>query len=329
MVSTLKTINKNNQKFQQNDNITIDAKHNEMVNYFNNLNNSIPSLKEELKKLIQQYNIKDQNKRNDIEYILYKDGLKERITEIKAKITNINSNDEMNKYYLNVGVLLHSYYENIENSKNDKSVSENFEENLLNYENEDELFDLDDYDETSDNEEEEVIIPPVKKPNVLNFFTNDVKKEDNSEVNQKESKEKVVSTNKKKQNDNTYTSMKISDFVTEEAIFKKKNILDEYLQKIDPNYVSKIKVDLNIFKCPDCKTEMTVYHSDGIQICEACGNQQNVLIESDKPSFKDPPIEVCYFSYRRINHYNELTKSTILYYFNIVKNLFVKVICWM
>jgi hypothetical protein len=36
-----------------------------------------------------------------------------------------------------------------------------------------------------------------------------------------------------------------------------------------------------------------------------CGNQEFILIESDKPSFKDPPLEVCYFSYKRINHFNE------------------------
>ena len=37
--------------------------------------------------------------------------------------------------------------------------------------------------------------------------------------------------------------MKISDFVKEETVIKKKNILDEYLKKIDPNYITKIKID--------------------------------------------------------------------------------------
>jgi predicted amidophosphoribosyltransferase len=106
--------------------------------------------------------------------------------------------------------------------------------------------------------------------------------------------------------------------VKEESTFKKKNVLDEYLQKIDPNYVSKIKVDVNICKCSVCNTEMTLYPSDGIQICENCGNQENILIESDKPSFKDPPMEVCYFSYKRINHYNELLYTTK----NVLKSIF-------
>lgn len=99
--------------------------------------------------------------------------------------------------------------------------------------------------------------------------------------------------------------MKISDFVKEEATFKKKNFLEDYLKKIDLSYTSKIRIDFKIYKCQQCQTEMTLYPSDGVQICNNCGNQEFILIESDKPSFKDPPLEVCYFSYKRINHFNE------------------------
>ena len=293
MVSRIKSISKlNGKSLLSNDNITIDAKHSEMINYFKSQQESIPSLKEELKKLVSQYNNKDINKKNDIEYIIYIDNLREKINEIKSKINTILNNDEMNKYYLDVGILLHSYYENIENSKNIENNSENFEENLLNYTDiiDDEL------------EEDDLIINIDKKENnksVLNFFN--ARETENNEENEN-------SINNK--NDGVYTSMKISDFVKEESTFKKKYILDEYLQKIDPNYISKIKIDINICKCPNCKEEMTLYPSDGIQICENCGIQQNILIESDKPSFKDPPMEVCYFSYKRINHYNELPCTT-------------------
>lgn len=277
MSTRLKSNSKNNGKsLMQNDNITIDAKHSEMINHFKNLQDSIPILKDELKKLIIEYNNKDPNKKNDIEYILYKDNLREKINEIKNKISNILSNSEMNNYYLDVGILLHSYYENIENSKNIENHSENFEENLLNYD--------DILNEDSDDEIEK------DNKNVINFFNN---------------RENEIENEQNNKNDIVYTSMKISDFVKEESTFKKKNILDEYLQKIDPNYIAKIKIDINIFKCPNCNFEMTLYPSDGIQICENCGIQQNILIESEKPSFKDPPMEVCYFSYKRINHYNE------------------------
>ena len=285
----------NNKSSLNNDNITIDAKHSEMINYFKDQQDSIPVLKEELKKLVAEYNNKNSSRKNDINYIIYRDGIREKINEIKNKINTIMNNDDLNRYYLEVGTLLHSYYENVENSKNiENNYSENFEENLLNYS---EVIDDEDDSDEDDDEEEET----TKNVSVLNFF-------DQTNLKDKETENGETDISK---NDSVYTSMKISDFVKEESTFKKKNVLDEYLQKIDPNYVAKIKVDINICKCRNCKSEMTVYPSDGIQICENCGLQENILIESDKPSFKDPPMEVCYFSYKRINHYNEYTRQKV------------------
>jgi hypothetical protein len=328
MISRLKGGNKaNNKSSFLNDNITIDAKHNEMINYFKNLQDSTPILKEELKKLISEYNNKDASRKNDIDYILYRDGLREKINQTKSRINSISSNDEINKYYLDVGILLHSYYENIEKSKSVKNNSENFEENLLNY---DQLSEDDEYIDEEDNEnydinedivEKKIVESKPKKENyksVLNFFNNRENKE-LEENNELENQSNVEVSNDNQKNDGVYTSMKISDFVKKESTFKKKDALDEYLQKIDPKYVSRIKIDTTIFKCPICSTEMTLYPSDGIQICENCGNQQNILIESDKPSFKDPPLEVCYFSYKRINHYNEFPMNVYIFQMNVCK----------
>ena len=297
----------NNKSSLNNDNITIDAKHSEMINYFKDQQESIPVLKEELKKLVAEYNNKNTSRKNDINYIIYRDGIREKINEIKNRINTIMNNNDLNRYYLEVGTLLHSYYENVENSKNiENNYSENFEENLLNYSEV-----IDDEDESDDEDEE--IVETTKNVSVLNFF---------DQTNLKDKENESVETDILK-NDSVYTSMKISDFVKEESTFKKKNVLDEYLQKIDPNYVAKIKVDINICKCRNCKSEMTVYPSDGIQICENCGLQENILIESDKPSFKDPPMEVCYFSYKRINHYNELSIYDIKVRTNVCNYLLI------
>ena len=46
-----------------------------------------------------------------------------------------------------------------------------------------------------------------------------------------------------------YTSMKISDFVKQESKFKKKNILDEYLSKIDSKHNHRLIFDKNLYKC--------------------------------------------------------------------------------
>jgi hypothetical protein len=334
MVSRLKISSKSNYKNSNfNDNITIDAKHNEMISLFQSQKESIPELKEELKKLTSEYNNnRDNSRKNDIDYIIYRDNLREKINNLKDKINSIINDDDLNKYYLEVGTLLHTYYENVENSKNSAHNSENFEENLINYnESDDDVISNDEYledDEIEKEEEEEKKnkksnVKELKKENyksVLTFFNTREQIKNNgdeieNELEEKKNNEELDELKKESVNtkSNGYTSMKISDFVKEEARFKKKDILEEYLQKIDSKYISRIKVDSSMYKCPNCNLEMTLYPSDGYQICENCGIQQNIFIESDKPSFKDPPIEVCYFSYKRINHYNEsMPLSTIL-----------------
>lgn len=313
MTSGLKNSNRQN-KFP-NENITIDAKHSEMINHFKNLKDSIPSLKDELKKLVSSYNNKDPSRKNDIDYILYRNEIRDKINEIKSKIQNISNNNDMNKYYLDVGVLLHNYYENIENSKTEDLKSADFEDNLVNFDNDD--------DSICDEEEDIVKSKNIElkqnktSNNILNFFNSspDTNIVENKLVNEKNVNIEIENTveSEPSKNEGVYTSTKISDFLKHEATFKKKNILDEYLQKIDTNYISRIKIDRNICNCPNCKTEMVLYPSDGLQICEKCGLQQNILIESDKPSFKDPPLEICYFSYKRINHFNEWLLATKMY----------------
>jgi hypothetical protein len=89
----------------------------------------------------------------------------------------------------------------------------------------------------------------------------------------------------------------------ESPISEKTSICDTYLKNIDPNYVTMKNINSDI--CKLCKVEKITYISDGVQICPKCGDETEILIESIKPSYKDPPREVTYFSYKRINHFNE------------------------
>ncbi len=87
-------------------------------------------------------------------------------------------------------------------------------------------------------------------------------------------------------------------------ICDKKDLFDEYLYNVNNDYINKnFKQKINI--CAQCNIEKTLYLSIGKNICHKCGDESEILIESDKPSYKDPPREVTYFSYKRINHFNE------------------------
>ena len=57
--------------------------------------------------------------------------------------------------------------------------------------------------------------------------------------------------------------------------------------------------------CYDCNVEKILYQTDGIIVCPNCGVQEKILISINKPSYKQPPREMSYFAYKRINHFNE------------------------
>ena len=94
-----------------------------------------------------------------------------------------------------------------------------------------------------------------------------------------------------------------SDEEEKEEYLSKSNIYDKYMSKIDENYV--INEENRIDTCKKCEIEKTLFISLGKLICFKCGEETPILIDSDKPSYKDPPREVCYFAYKRINHFNE------------------------
>jgi hypothetical protein len=79
------------------------------------------------------------------------------------------------------------------------------------------------------------------------------------------------------------------------------------MQKVNPE---NAKVQPNISEdphglCEKCDVEMKFSPIEALFFCDQCGFQEFVLIDSDKPSYKDPPREVTYYAYKRINHFNE------------------------
>tara|TARA_B100001996_G_scaffold204592_2_gene156708 strand:+ start:7940 stop:9124 length:1185 start_codon:yes stop_codon:yes gene_type:complete len=84
-----------------------------------------------------------------------------------------------------------------------------------------------------------------------------------------------------------------------------------YLKRIDvkdvsnntKKSISKLKAEPNI--CSNCKTELSHIHAEGIVECQSCGELFNIINDTDRASYKDPPKESCYYSYRRSNHFNE------------------------
>jgi hypothetical protein len=88
---------------------------------------------------------------------------------------------------------------------------------------------------------------------------------------------------------------------------QRNELLNQYLSIIDPAKVrnDEIVTDDEWAYCEFCGDEMRMCLNEAIITCETCGNQEQILIDSDKPSYKDPPREVSYYAYKKINHFNE------------------------
>ena len=85
------------------------------------------------------------------------------------------------------------------------------------------------------------------------------------------------------------------------------NIVLKYLTNVSDDFL-----DINNFVyqtdiCNVChKGELIPLEDEGIMICNICSRTIPYLIENEKPSYKEPPKEVCFYAYKRINHFKEI-----------------------
>ena len=86
----------------------------------------------------------------------------------------------------------------------------------------------------------------------------------------------------------------------------KERMFEEYSIKIDDQELNISQGEDHATElCIQCGIERKLFMSDGKMICPSCGDERFILIDSDKPSYKEPPRELSYFAYKRINHLNE------------------------
>ncbi len=99
------------------------------------------------------------------------------------------------------------------------------------------------------------------------------------------------------------TTEEVSD-VKSESI-KKKDAMNEYICNIDDS-VQNIKYqNISYDKCKLCGGQTHMCEVKSELCCSQCGALSDVIIVTEKSSYSDPPREVSYFSYKRINHFNE------------------------
>jgi hypothetical protein len=128
-----------------------------------------------------------------------------------------------------------------------------------------------------------------------------------------ENKKNISSAANNSNNNNKNTLVnnffKIKDNAKDESDNEtRNNIVHKYLYNVDKDeflnmnaYVKSTDV------CQYCsKGEMIPMEDEGIMVCNLCAKMVTYLLENDKPSYKEPPNEVSFYAYKRINHFKEI-----------------------
>ena len=105
------------------------------------------------------------------------------------------------------------------------------------------------------------------------------------------------------------------------------NIFSKYLRNIDDSFLNMDEFVQQSDICNSCfKGELIPMDDEGVLICNVCFRNIKYLIENDKPSYKEPPKEVCFYAYKKINHFKEILaqfqgKETTLIPMEVIDNL--------
>ena len=104
------------------------------------------------------------------------------------------------------------------------------------------------------------------------------------------------------------------------------NYVQRYMRNLDENNINMNDFMQNFESCKYCSSELVTIDHEGIMVCKSCFNQIPFFIENIKPSYKEPPKEVCFYAYKRINHFREIlaqfqAKETTLIPNEVIENI--------
>lgn len=193
----------------------------------------------------------------------------------KLRLINIELNKLLDEnkeieYYENTGNILFDYYDLIENQE---SMVTNIN-----------AIDIDaDIKYMKGNKNKS--LPPNQK-NILEAFNLTNIKEDISNIEDCSDVDEEDFENKK------------------DNIKDKTSLVDEYLFAIEPNHI-KSNNNNSLDTCQLCDTQLLLLLQEGLMICNTCGYQELLLVEQNRPVYRQANKESSHQSYKRINHFNE------------------------
>ena len=88
-------------------------------------------------------------------------------------------------------------------------------------------------------------------------------------------------------------------------LLNKKEVINEYMCNIDDKIKNTKYENITYDKCELCNSPMLLSEIISELSCSKCGHTKDIIIVTEKNSYADPPREISYFAYKRINHFNE------------------------
>ena len=249
---------------------TLDLRHRTQMEEFDHLQTQKREYEDELHDLTSKLDkIKERPKKdlNDSE-LLDMIELADKISDLKDHIEKINSNSDEIDYFTKTGNVLFEYYSLLDNSNNISTVVGNRKNKIV---------------DSSSN---------TNRRCVVDFFTKSSSKEHSADADTHARENSTDSVN---------SSANISINENNRA-----ELLERYLSFTDENYIDNSVANKDPTICAFCGNEdLQLYVNESLYCCETCWTVKKVITDNEKPSYKDPPKEISYFSYKRINHYTE------------------------
>lgn len=85
------------------------------------------------------------------------------------------------------------------------------------------------------------------------------------------------------------------------------NNITNYLINTGDDFLELKNYTYNKELCEYCREgELIPIDYEGIMVCDKCFRSIPYLFDQEKPSYKDPPKEACFYAYKRINHFREI-----------------------
>ena len=136
---------------------------------------------------------------------------------------------------------------------------------------------------------------------IFNYF--EEKQQINNNANVKRNSKAMHSFFKIKKTNN------VSEDIEEDKYRKSKQLYRKFWKNVDNETLITNDFIINCDNCEFCQIgEMIAQEEEGIMICNnnKCGKFITYIVDSNKPSNKEPPNEVSYTAYIRLNHFKEI-----------------------